>query len=257
MLPYNDTVAAVATPLFRGGIGIIRISGPDAFDIADAVFDGKTKPSTARTHTALYGYVRDPESGKSVDEALCLVMRSPNSYTGEDVAELSVHGSPLLLQQILDIIFSCGARQAEPGEFTYRAYMNGRLSLTQAEAVQSIVNSQSDAGLRNAFLQLQGSLRDSLKDIRNEILEMSANFEADIEFPEEGLNLLTKEQAFTILENLTDKISEFLDSYALGKKIEEGLRIVICGPPNSGKSTLLNRLLNEDRAIVHSLPGTT
>ncbi len=255
MLPLNDTIAAAATPLFRGGIGVVRLSGPEALSIADRIFESRKSPSSLSSHTALHGFIED--NGQKIDEALCLVMRAPNSYTGENVVELSLHGSPLLIQKVLAIIFSLGARPAEPGEFTFRAYMNRRLDLTQAEAVHHLVNSKSESGLRNAFLQLQGSLQKEISSIRDGLLEISANFEADIEFPDENLNTINKPEALKRLNLLSGRIKDLVDSYEIGRKIEEGLNIVLCGPPNSGKSTLLNRLMSEDRAIVHSSPGTT
>lgn len=257
MIPLNDTIAAIATPPFPGGIGIIRISGADAFMLAEEVFCGNGEPTSSRSHSILYGTVVDPDSGTAFDDALCLIMKGPNSYTGEDVAELSLHGSPLLLQKLLDILYMKGARQAEAGEFTYRAYMNGRMDLTQAEAVHQIVTARSDAGLRNAFLQLQGSLKRKIRELRMNLQEIIANIEAEIEFPDEELNQLSREEVLTQLASITRALKNLVSSYRIGKKIEDGVKIVICGPPNSGKSTLLNRLLNEDRAIVHSMPGTT
>jgi len=257
MLPVNDTIAAISTPLFPGGIGVIRVSGGDAFEIADRLFKGAVTPSEAASHTAHFGLFHDPDTGDSLDEVLCLVMREPNTYTGENVVEISMHGSPLLLQKALDIILTNGARQAEPGEFTFRAYTNGRISLTQAEAVNTLVNARCEAGMRNAFLQLQGFLQKKIIGLRTNLQKILANFEAEIEFPEEGLNFLTKDTALQKLRNIYTSFTALLDTYRIGKKIEDGVKIVICGPPNSGKSTLLNRLLNEDRAIIHKLPGTT
>ncbi|MFC1728850.1 tRNA uridine-5-carboxymethylaminomethyl(34) synthesis GTPase MnmE [candidate division KSB1 bacterium] len=257
MLPLHDTIAAIATPLFQGGLGVIRISGPDAFSIGDRIFSGKKKPSECTSHTLFHGCLRNPADNRPVDEGICAIMRKPHSYTGENVIELSLHGSPLLLQEALEIVLREGARQAEPGEFTFRAYMNGRLKLTEAEAVEQLVSARSGSGLRNAFLQLRGSLQRKITGIRDRIQEILANFEAEIEFPEEGLNFLSKEKGAEQLGACRYLIDSLLSTYTLGRKIEEGVKIVICGPPNSGKSTLLNRLLNEERAIVHQMPGTT
>jgi len=256
-LPIDDTIVAISTPMFPSGIGVIRISGPDAVTIAETVFEGKKPISECTSHTVLHGFIYNTESNEQFDEALCLVMKQPNTYTGEDVVEFFMHGSPFLLQETIDIITSAGARQAEAGEFTYRAFINGKMSLTQAEAVQQLVNARSESGLRNAFLQLQGSLQKRINDLRSRVLEILSDFEADIEFPEEGLNFISKEESTKKIKSLIRQFTDLADTYSIGKKIEDGIKIVICGPPNSGKSTLLNRLLNEERAIVHDMPGTT
>jgi len=256
-LPIDDTITAIATPIFPSGIGVIRISGSEAFSIADKVFEGKKPVSSCDSHTAQHGFIRNPVSNERLDSALCLVMKQPQTYTGEDVVELFMHGSPFLLQEAVDIIISAGARQAEAGEFTYRAYMNGKMSLTQAESVHQLVSARSESGLRNAFLQLQGSLQKRISDLRAQVIEILSDFEAEIEFPEESLSFISKEEGIRRIRSLIRQFTELANSYSIGRKIEEGIKIVICGPPNSGKSTLLNRLLNEERAIVHELPGTT
>jgi tRNA modification GTPase len=256
-LPLDDTITAIATALLPSGIGVIRISGPDALQIADMVFEGKKPSTSSQSQTVLHGFIKNVGNGKRIDEALCLVMKKPNTYTGEDVVELSLHGSPLLLQETISIIISCGARQAEPGEFTYRAFINGKMSLTQAEAVHQLVSAKSETGLRNAFLQLQGSLQKKMQNLRDTALGLFSNFEAEIEFPEEGFEFITAKDAVKTLKLLISTCKDLSDTYVIGKKIEEGIIVTICGPPNSGKSTLLNRLLNEERAIVHFQPGTT
>ncbi len=256
-LPVDDTIAAISTPLFPSGIGVIRISGPDAYKITDSIFEGTGIPSSRDSYSALHGYVQDPQTGVQIDEVVCLVMKGPNTYTGEDVVELSAHGSPFLLQEIIKVIIANGARQAEPGEFTYRAFINGKMSLTQAEAVHQLIHARSETGLRNAFLQLQGSLQKRIQRLCNSAVELLSDFEAEIEFPEEGLSFISKKDATLRLKLLIKGCSELASSYTIGKKIEEGVTITLCGPPNSGKSTLLNRLLNKDRAIVHYEPGTT
>jgi tRNA modification GTPase len=253
----DDTIAAVATPLFPAGIGVIRISGPEAIKIANAVFAGKKQVLECETYTALHGYIKNPETVETLDEAVCLVMKGPASYTGEDVVELSLHGSPLVLRKTLEMIIRLGARQAEAGEFTYRAYLNGKLSLTEAEAIHKLVKARSESGLRNAFLQMQGSLRRNILELRTKVQEVLSNFEAEIEFPAEELNFLSKEDGLKHIKHIITACSKMIETYQLGKQLEEGVKIVICGPPNSGKSTLLNRLLKDDRAIVHEIPGTT
>ncbi|MFC1563912.1 tRNA uridine-5-carboxymethylaminomethyl(34) synthesis GTPase MnmE [candidate division KSB1 bacterium] len=257
MLPIEDTIAAISTALFPAGMGVIRISGRESLQIAGLVFRGKKPIRECDSHTAHIGIFVNPENGKEIDDAVCLIMRGPRSYTGEDVVELSLHGNPLILREALNIIVSCGARSAGAGEFTFRAYMNGKLSLTQSEAVNQLINARSEAGMRNAFLQLKGGLQEKLSVMRDEIFEILSNIEADIEFPDEGLNTLSERDIRKKIEKILKETEEMIDSYAFGRKIEEGIRIVICGPPNSGKSTLLNTLLEKDRAIVHETPGTT
>ena len=257
ILPTDDTIAAISTPLFPSGIGVIRISGSEALSIADKVFKGKKPVSACSSHTAQHGFIHNPESNERLDSALCLVMKKPRTYTGEDVVELFMHGSPFLLQEAIDCIITAGARQAEAGEFTYRAYINGKMNLTQAESVHQLVRARSESGLRNAFLQLQGSLQKRIIGLRSEVLEILSDFEAEIEFPEEDLSSISKEEGISRIRSLIRQLTDLTNSYTIGKKIEEGVKIVICGPPNSGKSTLLNRLLNEERAIVHEIPGTT
>jgi len=254
----EDTIAAIATPMGQAGIGIIRISGPRSLEIARKVFCPRKDIQNLESHRLYLGHVKNPASGRSLDEALVCFMRAPYTYTREDVVEINCHSSYLLLARILEIILCQGARLAKPGEFTFRAFMNGRIDLTQAEAIVDLINSQSEKGLQLASEQIKGRLRTQSQEWRNKGLEILATIEVGIDFPDEEIELLPREKtADKIEKELIGPIDKILAAYVQRKIWMEGVRTVIVGRVNAGKSSLLNRLLNEERAIVTPIPGTT
>jgi len=253
----TETIAAISTPLGASGIGVIRLSGEDSITIADKVFRGKSRLSEAESYTAHYGFFTDPETGEAIDEVICLVMKAPRSYTMEDMVEISAHGSVLLLKYLLEKIFLSGARPAEPGEFTKRAFLNGRIDLTQAEAISDIINARTMPGFRNAFRQLRGGINKRIKKIRKKLIDYLALLEAEIDFPEEGNVYYDKTEIITSMNKIAGEIKKLIGSYEEGRVIKEGIKIAICGKPNVGKSSVLNRLIEKDKAIVSPEPGTT
>ncbi len=253
------TIAAVATPLGEGGIGIVRLSGSDALTIADQVFAGTRGETTSdlENYRVRYGKIVDPGSGQTVDEALAIVMRAPHSYTAEDVVELQCHGGVVVVQEVLSLCLNLGARMAEPGEFTKRAFLNGRLDLSQAEAVIDIVRAPTRLGLEVAIDQLEGSLSRRIKDIQERLYQIVVEVEASIDFPEDDLPDVELSEIEGNLELTLSEIAELLSTADDGKILREGLKTVITGKPNVGKSSLLNTLLDENRALVTDIPGTT
>ena len=253
-----DTIAAIATPPGVGGIGVIRLSGPRAIDIAQRVFVRPQGRVVSRlvSHRVQYGFVVDGQ-GVRVDEVMLCVMRQPRSYTREDVAEISCHGGLLASQRVLETVLAQGARVAEPGEFTKRAFVNGRLDLAQAEAVIDVINARTTASQHAALNQLDGTLSQRLRDFREELLQVSVYLEAGIDFPEEDIDLVPVGDLQARLTVLAMHFAQLLETFARGRVVREGLAVAIVGRPNVGKSSLLNALLGRDRAIVSPHPGTT
>ena len=253
----QDTIASIATPIGESGIGIVRISGKDALEIADEVFVSKDgfKPSDFKTYTVHYGWIiKDKEI---IDEVILTVMRQPKSYTKEDVVEINCHGGIIAMRRVLDLVLAGGCRLSEPGEFTRRAFLNGRLDLTQAEAVLDIIRAKTDSALRVSMEQLRGVLSKTLNSLREILLEALSTIEANIDFPEEELGSVNLKQINEKLIKVKAGLSDILNSSRQGKIFREGIRAVICGSPNVGKSSLLNALLKEERSIVTAIAGTT
>jgi tRNA modification GTPase len=252
-----ETIAAISTPAGEGAIALVRISGPDAILIADRIFRGNETASALPSQTQHLGEIVDPEQKHAIDQVLLSVHRAPSSYTGENVVEISCHGGLLVTARILEACFRAGARAAQPGEFTERAFLNGKMDLTQAEAVMDLIRARSDLAMRSAQEQLAGRLGRAVEQIRRDLIELLAHVEASIDFPEEGITPAEGSGLRPRLEAIIEKIRALLATAGSGRILREGLRVVIYGPANAGKSSLLNRLLGYERAIVHKEPGTT
>lgn len=255
----EDTISAVATAPGEGGIGIIRLSGPQAIAIADKLFSGSSGKTAGNmlSYQAAYGHIVDPQTEDIIDEVLLLVMRGPRSYTREDVAEIQCHGGSVPLRKILDLTLCHGARLAEAGEFTKRAFLNGRIDLSQAEAVCDVIRAKTDLSLKMAVGHLSGAFSKQVQAMRTDILELIAHLEASIDFPEEDIEEVALSRVREVTQKLGTEVDRLLATASTGRILRDGLRTAIVGKPNVGKSSLLNALVKENRAIVTDIPGTT
>jgi tRNA modification GTPase len=253
----NDTIAAISTPYGCGGIGIIRISGEKSFEIAERIFKGKRSIQQMKSHTINYGKIIDDRDGSIIDEVLLTKMKKPSTFTREDTIEINCHGGIIVLRKILELIIRHGARLAEPGEFTKRAFLNGRIDLAQAEAVIDIINAKTALSSKAALAQLEGALSAKIKELRDGLVELVAHVESTLDFPEEDFDKISGESLCKSIEKIREELSDLLSRFDKGKVIMEGVNAVIIGRPNVGKSSLLNRLTGYNRAIVTDIPGTT
>jgi len=259
MCPESDTIAAVSTAAGAGAIGIVRLSGPEAVDIAARAFipKGELDVTSVDSHSFVYGHVVEPGSGRVIDEAMLAVMRAPRSYTREDIVELHCHGGPVALRSALQLVVDLGARIAEPGEFTRRAFINGRLDLAQAEGVAGIISARSTGALRVSVRQLGGGLSERLRSVRSELIGTLAVVEANMDFSDEDVEEVDWGSTRQAVSAQRERLGELLATALLGRALQHGVRTAIVGRPNAGKSSLLNALVMRERAIVSELPGTT
>ncbi|SDN96279.1 tRNA uridine-5-carboxymethylaminomethyl(34) synthesis GTPase MnmE [Alkalicoccus daliensis] len=253
----TDTIAAISTPMGEGAIGIVRISGPAAFQVADQLYTGKKALAEVDTHTINYGHIQDPASGETVEEAMVSVLRAPRTYTKEDIIEINCHGGLTSVNRVLQLALRYGARLAEPGEFTKRAFLNGRIDLSQAEAVMDLIRAKTDQAMNVAMNQVEGKLSSRIQTLRQKLLETVASVEVNIDYPEYDAEEVTLEMIREKGTEVEQAIEELLTTAHQGKILREGLSTVILGRPNVGKSSLLNNLVHENKAIVTDIPGTT
>ena len=252
----RDTIAAISTPTGEGAIALVRVSGADSIAVADKIFRGKEKPSKFASHVQHFGEIVD-EMERLIDQVMMSVHRAPASYTGEDLVEISCHGGMLVSARVLEACLRAGARAARPGEFTERAFLNGKMDLTQAEAVIDLIRAKTDLALRSATEQLEGRLGEKIRTLRDELISLIAHIEASLDFPEEGIAPDEDERLSARLDSIRNEMSILLATADQGRILREGVRVVIYGTTNAGKSSLLNRLLGYERVIVSETHGTT
>ena len=258
MKQFHDTIIALATPAGSGAIGVIRLSGNDAIDIVNRFFQSKFRQKDLRkvpTHTIHLGYIKD--GATIIDEVLVSIFKNPHSYTGENVVEISVHGSTYIQQQILQLFLKNGVRHAKAGEFTLRAFLNGKMDLAQAEAVADLIAADSETSHRLALQQMRGGFSGEIKKLRDELIHFASLMELELDFAEEDVEFADRQQFKNLVQRLKETLKHLVDSFATGNVLKEGVPVAIVGEPNVGKSTLLNALLNEERAIVSDIAGTT
>lgn len=255
-IDQRDTIAAIATPIGEGGIAVIRVSGNKAIDTVDSVFKSKIPLKKAVGYTVHFGQIIT-QSGNKIDDVLATVFKSPKSYTGEDTVEISCHGGVLVTQQVLETVLEAGARSATAGEFTYRAFLNGKMDLSQAEAVADIIHAKSKKALSSAHQQMDGRLGEYIEIFRQDLIDATAMIELELDFTEEDVEFANKSDLEQLLSSLLTDIDNLLDTYETGRLIKYGISTVFIGAPNAGKSTLLNTLTGKERAIVTDIAGTT
>ncbi|HOM02269.1 MAG TPA: tRNA uridine-5-carboxymethylaminomethyl(34) synthesis GTPase MnmE [Acetivibrio sp.] len=253
----EDTIAAISTSHGTGGVGIIRISGDRAFEIAEKIFRGNKDFNLIRSHTINYGKIVNPENGAVLDEVLLSKMEKPKTFTREDVVEINCHGGMVVLKNILELCIKQGARLAEPGEFTKRAFLNGRIDLSQAEAVIDLINSKTNESSKAAINQLEGKLSQKIKDTRKKLIELLAHIEVTVDYPEHDIEEITGQMIYKEIGVIKEKLCDIIKGFEKGRIIREGIEAVIIGKPNVGKSSLLNELSGKSKAIVTDIPGTT
>jgi len=255
-LRSDDTIAAIATPLGEGALAVVRMSGPRAIAIADSVFRGRSPLTSAVGYTVHHGLLVDTD-GCEVDEMLVTVFRAPHSYTGEDAVELSCHGGAYVGRKVLDVLLTAGARQADPGEFTKRAFLNSKMDLTQAEAVAELIHAGGEAAHRNSLRQLEGSLGRRIRSIKEDLADICALLELELDFSEEGIELVSRSEVMGRISKSLEDVQTLISSFSSGRIISDGVSVALVGPPNAGKSSIFNALLLQDRAIVTPVAGTT